>query len=68
LPRYKLNFLDRVPTRVQQMEFEADKLSDAIDIATRADGFCSADLIQDGRHVGRLVKCGPPETPFWRVE
>lgn len=68
MARFKLNFLDRVPHRVQEMEFEADRLSDAIDIASRADGFCSADLIQDGRHVGRLVKCGTPEKPFWRVE
>ncbi|TCD04893.1 hypothetical protein EYB45_04955 [Erythrobacteraceae bacterium CFH 75059] len=67
MPRFKLSFLDRVPTRVQEMEFEADRLSDAIEIATRAEGFCCADLHQDGLPLGRLVKSGPPDRPFWRV-
>lgn len=68
MPRFKLNFMDRIPTRVQEMEFETAKLGDALDIASNAEGYSQVELQQDGRTIGRLVKCGSERRPFWLLE
>lgn len=65
--RYRLAFLDRSESRVQNMDIEANSFQAVMEVVERVDGFTTVDIATKDSHLARLVRAGPEGSKLWQL-